>query len=51
MPYPAHTPNEEPEICVVVPLYNEEENIPGLYRRLSETLLAFGGTLRDRIRQ
>jgi polyisoprenyl-phosphate glycosyltransferase len=40
MPRLAHVQTEEPEICVVVPLYNEEENIAELYRRLSETLRA-----------
>ncbi|HKI32383.1 MAG TPA: glycosyltransferase family 2 protein, partial [Gemmataceae bacterium] len=33
-----------PQISVVVPLYNEEENIPELYRRLSAAL---GGLLHD----
>jgi glycosyltransferase involved in cell wall biosynthesis len=34
----------EPEISIVVPLYNEEENIEELYRRLKEVLNMVGRT-------
>lgn len=36
---PALSPTERPiEISVVIPIYNEQENLPELYRRLSVTL-------------
>jgi dolichol-phosphate mannosyltransferase len=35
---------EGPEISVVVPLYNEEENVRELYRRLTAALESFGVT-------
>ena len=31
-----------PEISVVVPLYNEEENLPELYRRVTASLEKLG---------
>ncbi|HTU93551.1 MAG TPA: glycosyltransferase family 2 protein [Gemmataceae bacterium] len=31
-----------PEISIVIPLYNEEENLPELYRRLTQSLQALG---------
>jgi polyisoprenyl-phosphate glycosyltransferase len=38
MASPNSADSTQPEISVVVPLYNEEENIPELYRRLSAAL-------------
>jgi dolichol-phosphate mannosyltransferase len=35
---------QAPDISVVVPLYNEEENVAELYRRLSDSLQALGLT-------
>jgi dolichol-phosphate mannosyltransferase len=35
---------ETPDISVVVPLYNEEENVPELYRRLTASLKSLGLT-------
>jgi len=40
----AEKAGREPEISVVVPLYNEEENIEELYRRLKEVLNMVGRT-------
>ena len=34
--------DEPPEISVVVPLYNEQENVGELYRRLTRVLRALG---------
>ena len=36
-------PDETPEISVVVPLYNEQENVAALYERLTATLGTLGG--------
>ncbi len=35
-------PVERPDVSVVIPLYNEEESIPELYRSLTEVLEALG---------
>lgn len=32
----------DPKFSVIIPIYNEEENIPELYRRLSDTLMELG---------
>lgn len=39
-----HLLTSEPEISVVVPLFNEEENLDELYRRLTQSLTAIGAT-------
>jgi dolichol-phosphate mannosyltransferase len=41
---PAGTPARRPQVSVVVPLFNEEENLPELHRRLSASLARAGCT-------
>jgi glycosyltransferase involved in cell wall biosynthesis len=41
---PGTTLSERPEISVVIPLFNEEENVRELYRRLIAALESFGAT-------
>src|SRR5919199_2941477 len=41
MAWPAE-PAAAPELSVVVPIYDEEENIPTLYQRLTGVLAALG---------
>jgi len=42
MPQPFSLDTNSPEISIVVPLFNEQENIAELYRRLSQSLTALG---------
>lgn len=37
-----YRPPEQPQLCVVVPAFNEDENLPVLYRELSQALDARG---------
>ncbi len=40
-----------PELSVVIPVYNEEQVLPGLFERLYPALDALGSQLRDPVRQ
>ncbi len=39
-----------PEFSVVIPIYNEEENIPELYRRLTYAMEGFGTYIKKMLR-